>query len=456
MTARTAQPTLYRARWILPVVSPPIANGELLVDGGGRIAAVAPSGAIDRPDGIEVQDLGDAILLPGLVNVHTHPELAMFRGILEDLPFRDWILRLVSAKRTLLREEDSLAAARWTTVEALRAGMTTLGATEASGVAVQALRDAGMRGIVYQETFGPDPGQAEQSEKELRRQLEHLLPLATDLVRVGISPHAPYTVSDELYRRAVRIAREDGLPVAVHIAESKAERELVTRGEGDFAPGLRARGIDTPVRAESPIRLLQQLGVLDLAPLLIHTVDLGDEDIEMIRGSGSAVAHCPIANAKLGHGIARVAELLERGVTVGIGTDSVASNNRLDLLEEARIASLMQRGRLQRPDALSAGELLRMCTIEGARALGMEDRIGSLEPGKDADLCAISVTDPHSVPLFDPVTALFHSARGADVIMTVVRGRVLYRDGRVMSLDEGRARAEIEAAADRLRPAAVS
>lgn len=451
-----SRPTLYRARWILPVASPSIHDGELLVDAEGRIAAVAPAGAIDRPSDLHVEALGEAILLPGLVNVHAHPELAMFRGALEDLEFRDWILRLVSAKRTHLHEEDSLAAARWTTVEALRAGMTTIGATEASSSAVQALSEAGMRGIVFQETFGPDPRQAEASEAELRRQIDELLPTATDLVRVGISPHAPYTVSDELYRRTARYAIEAGLPMAVHIAESRAERELVTQGAGDFAPGLRARGIETPVRASSPIRLLQTLGVLEVAPLLIHAVDLDDEDIDLIRGSGCAVAHCPIANARLGHGIARVAGLVANGVTVGLGTDSVASNNRLDLLEEARVASLMQRARLQRPDLLPAADLLRMCTIEGARALGLDDLTGSLEPGKDADLCVISLAGSHLSPSFDPVTTLFHAARGTDVIMTVVRGRVLYRDGVVTSVNEAQLRADLEVAADRLRRGAVA
>ena len=450
-----ARPTLYRARWILPVASPPIVDGEMLVDRDGRIAAVAPSGAIDRPDDVLVEELGDAILLPGLVNVHAHPELTMFRGMLEELEFRDWILRLVSAKRTLLREEDSLAAARWTTVEALRAGMTTLGATEASGAAAQALREAGMRGVVYQETFGPDPRQADESEAELRRRLDLLLPEATDLVRIGVSPHAPYTVSDELYRRAIRIASEEGLAVAVHIAESSAERDLVTRGEGDFAPGLRTRGIETPVRATSSIRLLERLGVLDAAPLLIHAVDLDDDDIELIRASGCAIAHCPIANAKLGHGVARVPELMARGVTVGIGTDSVASNNRLDLLEEARVASLMQRARLQRPHLLPAADLLRMCTLDGAGALGIADRVGSLEPGKDADLCVVSLAGSHLAPTFDPVTALFHSARATDVVMTVVRGRALYRDGTVTTVDEEALRIDIEAAGERLRLGAL-
>lgn len=446
---------VYRARWLLPVASPPISEGELLVDGEGRIAAAAPAGAIDIPEDAAVEELGEAILLPGLVNVHAHPELAMFRGALEELPFRDWILRLVGAKRGALLPEDSLAAARWTMVEAVRAGMTTIGATEASAAAVDAMIEAGVRGIVFQEVFGPDPEGAQAAADQLRVVLDSLLPRATELVHVGVSPHAPYTVSNRLYVLAAQIAREARLPLAVHIAESRAERDLVVHGAGDFAPGLRTRGIATPPRGRSSIELLERLGVLAQTPLLIHCVDVDEEDIERIAAFGCPVAHCPIANAKLGHGLSPILRLRESGVRVGLGTDSVASNNRLDLLEEARIAALLQRAASARPDLLAAEELLRLCTIDGARALGLEGRIGTLEPGKEADLCAVSLAGAHTVPSFDPVTALFHAARGADVVLTAVGGRILYRDGALRTVDEGRARKGIEDAARRLREASI-
>jgi 5-methylthioadenosine/S-adenosylhomocysteine deaminase len=170
--------------------------------------------------------------------------------------------------------------------------------------------------------------------------------------------------------------------------------------------------------------------VLDTAPLLIHCVLLDEEDIRIAAAYGAAVAHCPVANARLGHGIAPVVEMLAAGVNVGIGTDSVASNNRTDVLEEARIAQLMQRARLASAAALPPTELLRLVTIDAARALHCDARAGSLEVGKDADLCAVGMTAPHTRPVIDPVTALFHSARGADVVLTAVRGRLLYRDGR--------------------------
>ncbi|HYW09064.1 MAG TPA: amidohydrolase family protein, partial [Longimicrobium sp.] len=172
-----------------------------------------------------------------------------------------------------------------------------------------------------------------------------------------------------------------------------------------------------------------------------------------IAGAGCAVAHCPVANARLGHGIAPYPELRAAGVSVGLGTDSVGSNNRLDLLEEARIASVVHRGRMASHDLMGAADLLRLCTLDGAVALGMDDRIGTLEPGKDADLCAVSLAGAHVRPVHHPEAAVFHAARGSDVVLTVVRGRVLFGDGRLHTLDEAAIGAAADEAAARVREA---
>jgi 5-methylthioadenosine/S-adenosylhomocysteine deaminase len=445
--------TLYRAAWVLPVCAEPIRNGAVLVGTDGRIATVGPATAIEPPEGARIVELGEAALLPGLVNVHAHPELAMFRGALEDLCFRDWILRLVGAKRAALTEDDFQTAARWTMVEALRSGITTLGATESSGAAARALCEAGLRGVVYQEVFGPDPSQVEDSMAGLRANVECLRAWQCDRVTIGISPHAPYTVSDALFTAAAEYALAEQLPMAVHAAESTIEHQLVQAGEGDFAPGLRARGIATPPRGRTTVEMLDRLGVLRARPLLIHCVLLDGDDIRRVSDTGSAVAHCPVANARLGHGLAPYPEMIAQNVRVGLGTDSVGSNNRLDLLEEARIASVLHRARLARCDVLSPAELLRLCTIDGAKALGLDERIGSLEPGKDADLCAVSLAAPHVRPVHDPVAAIFHAARGCDVVMTAVQGRELYRDGRLATLDAAALEPALEDAAARLRRA---
>ena len=445
------RPTRYTARWLLPVTSAPIPDGALLVDVDGRIAALGPDADVPAPEEAERIDLGEAALLPGLVNTHGHPELSMLRGLLDDLPFHEWIPALNHVKRTAgLDANDYRTAALWSCVEALAAGITTFAATEDSDAALEALLESRMRGVAYREVFGPAPNQAEASLEGLRGKVDAMRERATELVRVGVSPHAPYTVSDRLFRLVAEFAREEELPLAVHAAEAVAEREVVVRGAGPFAAGLNARGIATPPRGRSTIELLDRLGVLGEWTLLIHCVDVDAEDRRLIAESGAAVAHCPAANARLGHGTAPLVEMLDAGVTVGLGTDSVASNNRLDILEEARLAQLFQRARHAAPTILPSWELLRLATIEGARVLGMDDRIGSLEPGKDADLCAIALDRAHIVPVHDPVSSLFHAARAADVVLTAVRGRVLYRDGRLLELDSEALRGRMAALAARV------
>ena len=410
----------YRARWVVPVSSPPVGDGVVAVD-GDRIAYVG-----DAPPGDDV-NLGEVLLLPGLVNAHCHLELTVMRGFLEDLDFRRWIVRLTGARRAVLDRDALLDSARYGLAEGVRAGITTYADTCESGVVAQAMREARVRGVMYQEVFGPDPAQCEASIAALREKVAGLRYLETPLVRIGISPHAPYTVSDDLFRAATELAREQHLPMAIHIAESELEHEFVGAGTGAFAEGLRRRGITVAPRGESPIRLLDELGVLGVAPLLIHCVRVDGRDIEVIARSGSAVAHCPISNAKLGHGIAPVDEMLNAGITMGLGSDSMASNNRMDLLEEARVALLNQRARIGSWESPSAIDVLEMATIGGACALGLGDQIGTLETGKQADLVAFRLD--RARPHFDPVTAAIFSMTAACADFVAVAGHPLVRDG---------------------------
>lgn len=447
----------YTAAWVLPVVAPPIENGALLVDERGRIAGVGPLHSMPPEQEAARVELGAAVLLPGLINVHAHPELSAFRGLLDDLPFHEWIPSLMRCKRgAQLTFDDYLTAARWTCVESLRAGITTMGATEDSGAAVLALREARMRGLVYLEVFGPAPEQVESSMHTLQEKVQRFGAETSERVRIGLSPHAPYTVSDELYRAVARYARTEKLQIATHAAEAEAEELLLREGMGPFAAGLRTRGISTHPRAESTVELLERTGILECATLLIHALRLDETDVRRAADAGTAIAHCPVANARLGHGIARVVEMRAAGLNVSIGTDSVASNNRLDVLEEARVAQLMQRARLQSASALSSAELLAMVTIDPARALGIDQTTGSLEVGKDADFCVLSLEQAHNVPAPDPVSAVFHSARGSDVIMTVVRGEILYVGGSVIPFDVTALRQQMVAIGERLHAARTS
>ena len=299
---------LYSARWVLPITRSPISDGAVGVE-HGRIAYVGPRNA--APSAAQVVELGNAFLLPGLVNAHTHLELTAMRGYLEDGTFRDWLLRLTSARAQALDEGALLASARLGIAEGLLAGITTYADTSATGVVLDALTQMGVRGISYQEVFGPHPAQCAEAIDELRQRISLLAPRTTPLVRLGVSPHAPYTVSDELYRAVAGFARDARLPVAVHIAESREESMFVADASGPFAEGWRARGIPVVRRAATPIALLRATGILDAKALLIHCVHLTHDDVADIVAAQCTVAHCPASNAKLGHGIAPLAQLLQ-------------------------------------------------------------------------------------------------------------------------------------------------
>lgn len=436
---------LYRSRWVLPISRPAIRDGAIGVD-RGRIAWVGA--AAEAPPGHQV-DLGDAVLLPGLVNAHTHLELTVMRGWLEDLPFRRWILSLTKARQHVLARDDLMASARVGIAEGLLAGVTTYADTCESGVVHQALRDMGVRGIMYQEVFGPQPDQCESSIRELRARVEPLRAADTALVRTGVSPHAPYSVSDALFAATAAYSRTDALPMAVHAAESDAETLLVSQASGTFAEALRARDIGVAWRAPSTIRLLEQTGVLDARPLLIHCVRVDGDDIGRIAAHGCTVVHCPASNAKLGHGTAPVTDMLGAGITVGLGSDSVASNNRMDLLEEARLAVLLQRARSGRPEAVPVATALAMATVGGARAIGLDAETGSLDVGKAADLAAFPLDSVRTAPIYDPESAVVFALSGRAARLVTVAGEELVRDGALV-MDITRDLATVHAAARRL------
>ena len=417
----------YRARWVVPICSPPIAEGVVVVDGAEITYVGDTDGA---PAGTDV-DLGDALLMPGLVNAHTHLELTAMRGFLEDLDFRCWILRLTNARRAVLDRDALLDSARYGLEEGLRAGITSYADTSESGVVMQAMREAGVRGVMYQEVFGPDPAQCGESIAALREKISGLRYLETPLVRVGISPHAPYTVSDDLFRAAAQLARELSLPMAIHVAESELEQTLIVDASGPLADGLRRRGIAVETRASSPVRLLGDLGVLAVSPLLIHCVRVNANDLQLIADSRSSVAHCPASNAKLGHGIAPLDEMLAAGIIVGLGSDSMASNNRMDILGEARLALLTQRARIGSWETPESVDVLELATLGGARAIGIDSLVGSLEPGKRADLAAFPLAGVG--PIQDPISAAIFSIAGARADFVSVAGKPLVRGGALIA-----------------------
>ncbi|HEV8409862.1 MAG TPA: amidohydrolase family protein [Gemmatimonadaceae bacterium] len=366
----------YAARIVRPVSGPDIENGAVVVEGDVIVYVGPRSGA---PSGRET-DLGDVILGPGLVNAHTHLDLTVLRGLFDGLQFFEWI-RALTAARAALTPEELLESARSGIREGIRAGITTFADTAPNDAPFSAMLELGVRGIAYREVFGPDPAQCDASMAALRESIAAMRPRETALVRAGISPHAPYSVSDELFAAAALFAGEERLPLATHVAESLDESRCVTSGEGPFADFLRGRGIAVAARGRTPVALLERNGVLGAHTLLIHCIRCDDRDIATIAKHRCGVATCPVSNRFFAHGAARVGAMLLESVNVGVGTDSMASNERMDVLAEARLA-LGERGTER-----AAWDL---ATLGGARALGMHAETGSLDIGKQADLAAFT------------------------------------------------------------------
>jgi 5-methylthioadenosine/S-adenosylhomocysteine deaminase len=429
---------ILRAKWVLPIAGPPIEDGAVVVR-DGAIAFVGAARDLDIEDA-RVRDLGHAALLPGLVNAHSHLELTAMRGLLEMHDFEEWIATLTRVKMTRLTDEDLLDSSLAGALEAVRAGVTCVADTTDSGTPLDALDALGLRGIVYQETFGPDPSQAPESIAKLEEKVARLQERARRRVRVGVSPHAPYMVSADLFGRVARLALDRALPVAIHAAESSDEERFLGDGSGTFGARFERRGISWTPPGLSTIAWLSELGVLATRPLLIHAVRASDDDLSRVAEAGAGVAHCPKSNAKLGHGVAPLGAMLDRGIAVGLGTDSVASNNLCDMLDEARAATLAARARAGDAAALTARDALALATIGGARALGIDEQVGTLEIGKRADLCAVDLSGLHASPVYDVEAALVFSASARDVALTVVDGETLYdRDASEQTaLDEPR------------------
>jgi 5-methylthioadenosine/S-adenosylhomocysteine deaminase len=393
-----------RAGLVHPVTAPPIEDGAVLVDTNGRLASVGPHAQVAAPRGTEVLEFRDAVLVPGLVNCHTHLELTHLAGQNAEPDFATWIRRIRH-----LKDETPADAFDAAAVQGVRdcwsRGVTCIAETGSTGAVMRALHALGGRGIVYQEVFGPDPAKLDTSMRELGEAVGRLRPLISDRVRLGVSPHAPYTVSAPLYEAVAAFARRERRPVAVHLAESKEESQFVESGTGPFADAWRARGITVEPRGCTPVEYLRRLGLLNAGTLCIHCVQVDEHDIAVLEGGGAAIAHCPRSNRAHGHGSAPLGAFRRAGLRVGLGTDSVVSVADLDVWAEAQAAGL------------DGDQALRALTLDGARALGWAGDIGSLEVGKAADLAVFASPAPYR--LLPPPTAL----------LVVLAGRIVHQAG---------------------------
>lgn len=352
------------------------------------------------------------------MNAHTHLEYEVYAGFGDGLRFAEWIGLHVERKQRI-DLADVEAIARLGAFACLRSGITTVGDCSFSGAAATACADLGLRGTIYLEVFGESSDRIEERFEPIR---DRIAPVLSDEVRLGVSPHAPYTCTLDLYRACSEL----GLPIATHLAESADETEFLRTGGGGWSsfadmlvPPLRTTGI----------RALADAGLLGASVLAAHCVKADDEEIALLAEHDVAVAHCPRSNGILGCGVAPLTALREAGIRVCIATDSPASTPSFDMFDELRAAIVGARAREQRPDALTAADALELATLGGARALGLEGSLGSLVPGKQADLTVLSLADTSFIPWEDPVTGAVLGGSPHGVIATLVSGRPRYEKG---------------------------
>ena len=406
--------TVLSADWVVPVEGAPIRDGAVEIDDlTGTIAAVGPREELG--DSVHYEE---AVILPGFVNAHTHLEYDVYVGFGDGLRFADWI-GLHVQRKARIELEDMEAIARLGVLECLRSGITTVGDCSFSGAAATACADLGLRGTIYLEVFGGTDGPIAERFEPIRERIADSL---TDHVRVGISPHAPYTCTLDLYAACSEL----GLPVATHLAESDDETEFLRTGHGAWASFAEML---VPPLGTTGIRALAEAGLLSSNVIAAHCVKADHEEIALLAEHDVAVAHCPRSNGILGCGVAPLTALREAGIRVCIATDSPASTPSFDMFDEMRAAIVGARAREGRPDALTAAEALELATLGGARALGLGETLGSIVPGKQADLTVLSLADTPFIPWEDPVTGAVLGGAPQHVVATLVSGKPRYEKG---------------------------
>ncbi len=415
--------TLIHARWVLPVVPDTVLDHHSLAIDAGRIVDLLPTNeARQRYQAAAVIECPDHAVLPGLINAHTHAAMNLLKGLADDLPLMTWLNdHIWPAEQRWLSEDFVRDGTNLAIAEMLRGGVTTFNDMYLfPETAARCVQQTGIRAVIGLIAIDFPTPWASDADDYLRKGLALHDELKSEtLITTAFAPHAPYTVSDDPLQRIATLANELGLPIHIHLHETASEVEDAVAKTG-----------------ERPIRRLHRLGLLDHRLMAVHMTQLDDDDIALAAAQRIHVIHCPESNLKLASGVCPVPALLQAGVNVALGTDSSASNNDLDLFSEMRTAALLGKGLSGDAAALPAGTLLAMATINGARALGIDDRAGSLETGKAADLIAVNLNHIATQPLYDPRSALIYAASRQQVEHVWVAGRCLLSHGQLTTLDE--------------------
>ncbi|HJW86781.1 MAG TPA: amidohydrolase family protein [Candidatus Brocadiaceae bacterium] len=377
---------IIRAKYLIPTPGSCIENGAVAVT-GAKIHRVGLWCEMSAIPGVEkVIDLGNAVIMPGLINTHTHLDLSNLHNRIKPTSnFTHWVFQVIGA-RMRWKDEDYVFSIEKGAKLSIESGVTTVADISNTGHAFSVLKKSPLRKVVYKEIIGIKPEQAADIMKKLKEELPQI---KTDaLLSVGLSPHAPYSVSRELYQAACGFAGESRLPVCTHLAETQDEIEFLTKGTGNFPAFLRQiralpDGWKPP--GTTPVRYLSEMGVINNRTLLIHCNYVSDEEIALIQSSGASVAFCPGSHCFFGHTNHPVRRFLDAGINVGIGTDSLASNDSLSVLDELKYLSTNL--------ALSPQTLISMATVNGAKAIGLESRVGQLREGFESDICGVGLPE---------------------------------------------------------------
>ncbi|MFO7884547.1 MAG: amidohydrolase [Desulfobacteraceae bacterium] len=393
---------------------PVLENGALLVK-DNTIAEITTTNtpALNTGD-MEIIDASGAIVMPGLVNCHTHLPMSLFRGLADDLPLDKWLNNHIFPAEAKQINKDSVK--KWalhSCCELIRSGTTTCcdGYFYEDQVA-QAILASGLRGVAGQGVLDfpapgvPDPGKNIEHAAEFAEKWKNI----SSCIQPSIFCHSPYTCSDHTLKQAKKASRALGILFQIHVAETEKEAALSQKSHN-----------------LSPVEHLERLGILDEHTLLSHGVWVDEKDAAIIKKTGAGIVHCAKSNMKLASGIAPVPMFMKHGIILGLGTDGSASNNSLDLFSEMDCAAKLHKCAAQDPCAVKAVDVLTMATLGGAAALGLDHEIGSLKKGKKADIIIIDCNKPHLVPLYDPFSALVYQAKGSDVCLVMVDGRIIYK-----------------------------
>lgn len=388
---------LIESRWIAAVDPDVVLSNHAVAIRDGRILAVLPaSEARNRYQASERVCLNEHILIPGLINLHSHAAMSLMRGLADDLPLMDWLQNHIwPAEAAHISAQFVYDGTRLACAEMLKGGITCFNDMyffpEAAATAATELGMRAMLGITtleFPNAYASDADDYIEKGLAVRESLRD-----NPLIDFCLAPHAPYTVNDNTFKRVLTLSEQLNSPIHCHIHETRQEVE----------ESIRQHGL-------SPCKRLHKLGMLGPGFIGVHAVHLDEDELQLIAATGCSIAHCPTSNLKLASGFAPVARMRQLGINVGLGTDGAASNNRLDLFGEMRLAALIAKGSTGDASALPAREVLRMATLNGAIALGLGEKTGSITPGKAADLCAVSLGNLESQPCFDPVSHLVHVA----------------------------------------------